>query len=216
MIRDIPIKIHYSLSLFVLGYCGVTWWTQGFEAALIQLAFVSVLWLCVLAHEVAHSMAGASFRCHTQQIVLFIFGGGAQMEDLSRLSPWQTCWVSIAGPLMSVLVAITFNDVSKIAYVSDLGLSGFFLNIAVINIILALFNLIPALPMDGGRMFHALVYSIWGKYSADKTAKVFTGILAGVGFGYSAYTYNLILALICYIIVSSVGEAVKALTYGNR
>ena len=216
VIRNIPIKIHSSLWLFALGYCGTSWWFYGLETALIDLAFVSVLWLSVLAHELAHSMAAAFYGCRTKQIVLFILGGGAEIEDLQYLTPGATCSVSVAGPLMSLWVSLLLISVSGWTYVSDLGLIGFIRNMAAINFVLALFNLIPAFPMDGGRILHAIVYSFGGKDLADTSSKVFTCILVAVGIGYSIYTLNVLLALICTFIAMSVSKAVESLNYGRR
>jgi Zn-dependent protease len=215
LIRNIPIKIHFSLWLFILVFCGGSWWFTGLGEALYNLALISMIWLSILAHEVAHSIAAMSYGYRTKQIVLFILGGGAEIENLQRLTPGGTCFVSIVGPLMSLFVACGLFNLAGLSYFSELGLTEFFKTIVMINLVLFFFNLLPAFPMDGGRIFHALSYTLGGKQLADKLTKVFAGILVVVGTCYSLYTANFLLALVCGFIAISVNPAIAVLDYGK-
>lgn len=128
-------------------------WILGLVAALLLFA-------SVLAHELGHSFVAIRQGIEVKSITLFLFGGLASLERESK-TPGEAFWVAIAGPAVSFLLFILFRAVVLTtpitgAVAAILGL------LASINLMLALFNLIPGLPLDGGNILKSFVWKITG------------------------------------------------------
>lgn len=161
----IPIRVHYTWliifglltwSLSTLYFPSVapqmsqsSYWIKGALAAL--LLFVSVA-----IHELSHSLVALKYRLEIESITLFIFGGVAQMKG-EPPSPQAELRIAIAGPLASFVLAGIFYALE--ANTSDVGVKSLFAYVSNINLILGVFNLIPGFPMDGGRVFRAMLWS---------------------------------------------------------
>ncbi|GAB4537587.1 MAG: site-2 protease family protein [Pleurocapsa sp.] len=128
-------------------------WILGFIAALLLFA-------SVLAHELGHSFVAIAQGIPVKSITLFIFGGLATLEKESE-TPLQALLVAIAGPLVSVLLFGIFALISVTVPLSA-PLEAILNLLASINLILALFNLIPGLPLDGGNVLKSIVWQITG------------------------------------------------------
>jgi Zn-dependent protease/CBS domain-containing protein len=133
---------------------GVAPWILGFATALMLFA-------SVLAHELGHSLVALQQGVNVRSITLFLFGGLANLERESD-TPGEAFQIAIAGPAVSLLLFGLFSAITAFAPVSGpvaaiLGL------LASINLILALFNLIPGLPLDGGNVLKSIVWKITGK-----------------------------------------------------
>ncbi len=133
------------------GLSGVLPWFLGFVTALLLFA-------SVLAHELGHSFVAIQQGIEVKSITLFLFGGLASLEKESK-SPLEAFLVAIAGPAVSLLLfallyAVQANANLASSLASIVGL------LASINLALALFNLIPGLPLDGGNILKALVWQV--------------------------------------------------------
>jgi Zn-dependent protease/CBS domain-containing protein len=128
-------------------------WLLGLVAALLLFA-------SVLAHELGHSFVAIKQGIAVKSITLFLFGGLASLEKESK-TPSEAFWVAIAGPLVSLLLfgIATVIQVSTAVSGPFAALLG---TLAYVNLALALFNLIPGLPLDGGNILKALVWKITG------------------------------------------------------
>lgn len=133
--------------------------------------FVSAF-ACVLLHEFGHALMARRFGIGTEDITLYPIGGVARLRRMPR-APGVELLVALAGPAVNVAIAATLF-LSMI--VGMFAVDGFFMNLLLINIILAVFNLIPAFPMDGGRVLRALLSPWLGRLRA-------TTIAANVGRG---------------------------------
>lgn len=170
-------------------------WLLGFTTALLLFA-------SVLAHELGHSFVALRQGIRVQSITLFLFGGLASLEKESD-TPAAAFWVAIAGPLVSLCLA-------GIMALASFGVSGTGPIAAVlsvlmsVNLALALFNLIPGLPLDGGNILKALVWKLTGNpYTGVKFASrvgqlfgwvaVLSGLLPIVLFGSFANIWNLLI-----------------------
>src|SRR5919199_2171864 len=125
----------------------------GFVAALLLFA-------SVLAHELGHSFVAIRQGIEVKSITLFLFGGLASLDRESK-TPAEAFWIAIAGPAVSLLLFALFTAIGVGSGISG-PLAAMVGLLAYINLILALFNLIPGLPLDGGNILKSLVWKITG------------------------------------------------------
>ncbi|MHB9024972.1 MAG: site-2 protease family protein [Armatimonadota bacterium] len=159
----------------------VNYWTVG---VVISLLFFG----SVLVHELSHAVVARRAGIPINNIVLFIFGGVSQMEDEPG-SPWDEFKMAIAGPLASVGIAVVFFGASLLIALTGarLWFVGF-TYLWFINVLLAVFNMIPGFPLDGGRVFRAFIWRATGSLYrgtqvAAATGQLFGWLLIGVGVG---------------------------------
>jgi Zn-dependent protease/CBS domain-containing protein len=149
------------------------------EGERIGLAIFSALlfFASVLIHELAHSILARSQGIRVRGIMLFIFGGVSQFEEEARTAP-VAAWVSAIGPLTSLALGALFFGLTKLfTFGTPLGTA--FGYLAFANVLLAIFNLVPAYPLDGGRVLQALVWRASGdSYRATRSAIIVGRIFA--------------------------------------
>ncbi|MFC2057252.1 site-2 protease family protein [Chloroflexota bacterium] len=167
------IFILVTVSLVYPNYAQWSYWGIGIVTSLLLFA-------SVVAHELAHSLVGRANGIPIKSITLFIFGGVAQMtKEATR--PGAELKMAVAGPICSLVIGGLFGLLwwlipNKAAPVADM-----IRWLAVINGILAAFNLIPGFPLDGGRVFRSLLWRFTGNYS--RSTRIATRV--GQGLGYS-------------------------------
>ena len=156
------VRVHATFFL-LLAWIGLAAYSDGgLPAAIENTGFVIALFGCVLAHEFGHALTARRFGIRTPDITLLPIGGMARLEKLPE-NPRQEIIVALAGPavniaIWAILVVLAGADtgLDQLAQIDGTG-PGVVSRLAAINLILALFNLIPAFPMDGGRVFRALL-----------------------------------------------------------
>ncbi|MBW4630605.1 MAG: site-2 protease family protein [Iphinoe sp. HA4291-MV1] len=219
----IPFYIHPSwfliLFLVTISYSGglAAQFPQlgGGLALLLGLLTALLLFSSVVAHELGHSFVAIRQGIDVKSITLFIFGGLASLERESK-TPAEAFWVAVAGPLVSlllfgILTAIGFVAAPTGALAAILGL------LASINLALALFNLIPGLPLDGGNILKALVWKITGNpyrgvVFASRVGQIFgwiaitSGLLPLLFFGSFTNFWNL---LVGFFLLQNAGNAAQ-------
>ena len=153
--------------------------------------FTSLLFfLSVLIHELAHSLLARARGIQVRGITLFILGGVSQFEGEAQTAP-VSAWISAIGPLTSLALAVVFYGLAQLAGVSSsLGTAFGYLSFA--NLLLAIFNLVPAYPLDGGRVLQALVWKATGdQYRATRSAvvvgRIFAWIMIALGISDSLF-----------------------------
>ncbi len=157
MIAGIPIRVHLSM-VFLLAWFGLNSAQRGDDLA-ISLGFLVGVFGCVLLHELGHAMMAMRFGVQTRDIVLYPIGGVARLTNLPRGA--AELWIAIAGPLVNlVLVFVGIGVLLATPLAFDLGerldsANGLFARLILANVMLFLFNLVPAFPMDGGRILRA-------------------------------------------------------------
>src|SRR5436190_2239924 len=159
----IDLHVHATFFLLIL-WVVILHWIQGrtVQAVVSGVAFILVLFACIVLHELGHALTARRYGYPTKDIVLLPIGGVSRFERMPE-KPWQEFWVAVAGPAVNLFIAAALYIYLFISSgwkpVSGLSMTtGPFLErILMANIALMLFNLIPAFPMDGGRVLRALL-----------------------------------------------------------
>jgi Zn-dependent protease/CBS domain-containing protein len=168
------------------------------------ISFLLAIFGCVLLHELGHALAARRYGVRTRDITLLPIGGVARLERMPD-KPAQELWVALAGPAVNVgISAILFLWLvltSSFVPVSELGVvQGSFVDrLLVVNLLLAAFNMIPAFPMDGGRVLRACLAMRWDYARATRTAAALGQALAAT-LGFVGLFYNPILLLVALFV----------------
>jgi Zn-dependent protease len=164
-----------ATQFYPAAFTGASWWTHLWMAGLSATAFFA----SIVFHELAHSVVARWFRIPVRSITLFIFGGVAQItREAAR--PLQELLMAAAGPLASLVLGAGFAGAWWLLGArADRGIDYVLVWLAIMNVGLGLFNLLPAFPMDGGRVFRALAWLVTGRHSFA------TGLAAWTGRGFA-------------------------------
>ncbi len=158
-----------------------TYWLMGLFGAL-------GLFVSIIIHEFSHSLVARKYGLEIKGITLFIFGGVAEMKDEPN-SPKTEFFMAIAGPIASFMLSILFYALYQVANILELpipiiGTLGY---LSAINMLLAVFNMIPAFPTDGGRILRSLLWWIkgdirWATQVASRISLIFAIAIIFIGF----------------------------------
>lgn len=158
----------------------------GLEGAAFDVALILAAFGCIALHEVGHALAARGYGIRTRDITLYPIGGVASLESMPR-NPWQEVVVALAGPAVNLVIAIglfagmVVGNVGALAFSPTGGtnvVQGFMQSLLFVNIGLLLFNLIPAFPMDGGRVLRALLTTQVGRLRATEIAAGVATVIA--------------------------------------
>jgi Zn-dependent protease/CBS domain-containing protein len=191
----VDVYLHFTF-LLLLAFVGFVDWraTQNAEAALRGVAFLVALFGCVLLHELGHAVMARRYGIKTSNITLLPIGGIARLDKMPE-KPMQELWVALAGPAVNVVIAavllVGLAATGGFTSIREISVTGgsFWQRLTVVNLILVAFNLLPAFPMDGGRVLRAALAMRLGRRRA-------TAIAANVGqgmailFGIFGFFYN--------------------------
>ncbi|MDX2485320.1 MAG: site-2 protease family protein [Pseudodonghicola sp.] len=207
---DLRIHVTFFLLLAWVGYAAYA--DAGWSGAVQNVLFVIALFACVVAHEFGHALTARRYGIKTPDITLLPIGGMARLERMPE-NPRQEILVALAGPLVNVVIwAALMLAGARLpldsAAALDLTGSGFLGRLAFVNLFLALFNLIPAFPMDGGRVFRALLSMTMDRVRATRVAATAGQIVAFL-FGFAGLsTGNPMLILIAvFVFVAANAES---------
>lgn len=161
-VAGVDVKIHLTF-LLLLAWIGFTHYLQGGAAAAFQgVLLIVLLFACVLLHEFGHALAARRYGISTPDITLLPIGGVARLQRMPD-KPRQELIVALAGPLVNVLIALMLflilgrmTGLAELAQLEDPRVS-LLAKLLSVNVALVVFNLIPAFPMDGGRVLRALL-----------------------------------------------------------
>ncbi len=205
--------------------------SQSIRDGLLGVGFIIVIFVCVILHEFGHALTARKFNIGTKSITILPIGGVASIERMPD-KPSQELLVAIMGPAVNVVIALVLylflnasGNIPDLAALQEtqatLNLGDYFLfNLMVVNIALVAFNMIPAFPMDGGRVLRALL-----SYGMDRSKA--TNIAARVGqflailFVFAGFYTNFWLVFIGIFIFLGAGgeatyEATKSILSGYR
>jgi Zn-dependent protease len=172
-IAGTAVRIHVTFIVFLLWIAVADTIAFGPAAAWRSVVFLVLVFACVLAHEFGHILTARSFGVRTPDVTLLPIGGVASLERIPE-NPGQELLIAIAGPLVNVAIAAVLVVAGGIS-AGELQPAGFddaalLPRLAVVNAALVLFNLVPAFPMDGGRVLRALLAMPLGLQRATQIA----------------------------------------------
>ncbi len=204
-VAGIQLRIHVTFVLLI-AWLAFGYYAQGGSPAAAEgVIFVLLLFLCVVLHEFGHALAAKSFGINTPDITLLPIGGVARLERMPE-EPKQELLIAVAGPAVNVVIALGLfvaggsfiNPFVNPAASEGVGLIS---QLLIINVLLVAFNLLPAFPMDGGRVLRALLATRMSYARATQIAATVGQGFAFV-FGFIGLIWNpflIFIALFVYI-----------------
>jgi len=215
----IELRIHVTFFLIVI-YVAYLWgWGMqtvlGWPGAAYGAFLISVLFLCVVIHELCHSRLAQHYGGEVDSITLLPIGGVSMLKNMPE-DPKKELWVSLVGPLSNLVIAV-FLGIALLLVPGKVGadtaeqfadligsitLQGFVTYMLIINVLLAVFNLIPAFPLDGGRVLRSILAQYMPYMKATRaavvTGQVFAFILGIAGLLTGAWIWVLIAVFIYF------------------
>jgi Zn-dependent protease/CBS domain-containing protein len=222
-IAGTAVRIHITFLIFIAWIWGASYLAEGPAAAWNSLMFIILLFVCVLAHEFGHIFAARAYGIETPDVTLLPIGGVARLARIPE-EPYQELLIALAGPAVNVAIAgvllLLFGSHAEPTHLAAVESSRIALvdRLTAVNLFLALFNMIPAFPMDGGRVLRALLAIKLGYVRATKVAAQIGQALAFV-FGAVGLFYNpllIFIALFVYFAASAEAHAaaLRAMSQG--
>ncbi len=219
-LAGIDLYVHATF-LLLLGWVAMSHWSAGNSPGTMVsgVVFILALFACVLLHELGHALAARRFGIATRDITLLPIGGLARLERMPE-KPREELWVTLAGPAVNVAIAaalyiwltltsgwVPFGQIA-------VGAGPFPERILVANVYLVVFNLIPAFPMDGGRVLRALLAA---RMEYLKATQIAAGLGQGLAFvlgfiGLFTSPFLLFIALFVWIGAAQEASAVQMKT----
>jgi Zn-dependent protease/predicted transcriptional regulator len=205
-IAGIRLQLHVTFLLF-LGWIAVSQglFTGHAGRALNGVLLLLLVFTCVVLHELGHALAARRYGIRTRDIVLLPIGGVARLERMPD-KPAQEIVVALAGPAVNVVIAGVLWLALGRFDTADMGIGGSLIeSIFTINIVMLLFNLIPAFPMDGGRVLRA-VLALKLPYTQATRIAAIAGQAIALVFGVVGFFYNPMLMFVALFVFLAASE----------
>jgi stage IV sporulation protein FB len=219
----IPLKVHITFPMLIIGYAALFGYQYGLMAALRGTILIFLLFVCVILHELAHSKQAQKYGVTVRDVTLLPIGGVSNMEQIPE-KPSQELRMALAGPLTSLAIGIILLVVN---IVSGLDITDFSIEkiatsfgylpvyLAWINIFLAVFNLLPAFPMDGGRVVRAYLAERMD-YSRATRIAASIGKLFAILFGIAGLLINPFLIFIAFFVYLGASSEEQSVLIGEE
>ncbi len=218
-VAGINVYMHATFLLLIL-FVVLYYWTQGRTLNLVVagVIFILAVFACIVLHELGHALTARRYGVRTRDIILLPIGGVARLERMPD-QPLQELGVALAGPIVNVLIAAAlflllvavgrtpqFNDFFNISLTGNY----FFKRLMAVNVWLAAFNLLPAFPMDGGRVLRALLATRL-EYTQATQAAAHVGQAMALVFGFiGLFTDPFMLFIALFVWMGAEQEAAMA------
>ncbi|WP_238858058.1 site-2 protease family protein [Poritiphilus flavus] len=217
-IAGIKIEVHWTFSLLLIWVVYLDLRSGGnITSAILNVSLILSLFFCVVLHELGHALTARRFAIQTKRITLLPIGGVASLEKMPE-KPGQELLVALAGPAVNVVIAILLALVVPVrkylsmdfenieALLSSPGLETLLFYLLIANVMLVIFNLIPAFPMDGGRVLRALLSYGMGRVKATEVAATLGQILAVIFFILGLMINPFLVLIAFFIFFGAYGE----------
>jgi Zn-dependent protease len=214
----IDVRVHWTFFLLLVFFAFIGYQASGGPVGVLTATVTIVaLFFCVLLHEFGHSLVAQRLAIEIHGITLLPLGGVSNLESLPE-KPADEVKITLAGPLVNVALAPIFFGVGLLLgavprvpadLFTGIGSVGqFFFYLGYLNVVLAVFNLIPAFPMDGGRILRALLATRLGAVRATDISSAVGQLFAVAFFLVGLISGNLLLALVAvFIFFGASGES---------
>ena len=209
-VRGTSVRIHFTFLLLLLWFGVVGWFAGGLAAAANTVTFLALLFLCVVLHEFGHIFAARHFGVRTPEVVLLPIGGVSRLERIPE-EPQAEFVIAIAGPAVTLVIALALivllgglpppDELIEIT-----GPRSLIVQLAYANVVLFVFNLLPAFPMDGGRVLRAGLSHWFGHRQGTRIAAGIGQAMAFVLGLAGVFSENIILVLIAVFIYFAAGS----------
>jgi Zn-dependent protease len=209
-IRGIMISLHFSFLLLLAYVCNQGWGMAGVPGIWWSAAIFLAMFTCVVLHELGHSFMAMHFGVRVRRILLMPIGGMAEFDSIPR-RPVHELLITMAGPAVNFAIAAVlwcavsfpegWDDASIPSSLADMGRF-----LVVGNLFMGLFNLIPAFPMDGGRILRALLAMRLPYVRATYWAVMVAKVVTVIGFAATLYI-GWYLAAVIFVMIFFFGEA---------
>lgn len=209
-LMGVPIRLHFTFVLLLI--CLIVFGLSTSQSPASYTLFVLAVIASVLLHEFGHALVSSLCRIRTLEIVMYPIGGVAKLER--PLTPWEEFWIALTGPAVNLLIAASIF--ALLYYSEKRGVNFFALarptdanladRIALANLILAGFNLLPAFPMDGGRMLRAVLSRLKSEYEATRVA-TWSGRMLAISMGlYGIFNLPVLTIVAFFIYLGAANE----------
>jgi len=201
----IDVYMHLTF-LLLIGWVVLVHWQRGHSvgAALVGVLFILAIFLCVVLHEFGHALMARRYGIATRDIILLPIGGVARLEKIPS-QPMQELWVALAGPAVNVVIAAalfvwlqataSWEPLQRLTVTTGPLLE----RLMAVNLFMIAFNMIPAFPMDGGRVLRA-VLAMRLAYGRATRIAASIGRAIAISFGLMGFFYNPLLLLIAVFV----------------
>ncbi len=210
-IRGMEIRLHFSM-LFSIPIAYYLFNPNDIRQAVVAFSWLLGFTLCILLHELGHALVASLFGVEVKSVFIWLLGG---FTNLSRKAdkPSHTLAISAAGPLVNMLLAFVCVILYIIFYFIFLpavknmilflwveSFGNLFFSLALVNLILIVFNLLPIYPLDGGNILHSAMEMLFGRSNADRITLIIGApiLLCLLAFGF--YTHDYLLIISCILI----------------
>lgn len=217
-ISGIKIKVHWTFFFLILWIVLIEIKGGGnIDSILFNIAFVLAVFVCVVLHELGHALTAKRFGINTKNITLLPIGGMASLEKIPD-SPKQEILITLAGPLVNLLIVLFLyfiipiqdlmdqNITESFETMSNFTLKNFLFYLFIVNIALILFNIIPAFPMDGGRILRALLATKVDRIKATQIAASIGQFIAVLFLLIGLLYYPILIFIALFIFLGAYGE----------
>ena len=217
-VAGIKIELHWTFTLLIAWVVFLDLQQGGdLVSSLFNVSLILILFLCVVLHELGHALTAKKYKIQTQRITLLPIGGVAMLDKMPD-KPKQELLVALAGPAVNVVIALLLLLIVPIKsylllepeeieqFLNTTGSQSFLFYLFVANIMLVVFNSIPAFPMDGGRVLRALLAMTMDRVKATniaaKTGQVFAVIFFILGLFFNPF----LILIALFIFIGAYGE----------
>lgn len=197
----IPLRVHATFPIVFLAFGLAGFLRAGIVEALHAMALVVIVFVCVVLHETGHSLRARRYGVRVHDIVLLPVGGMARADRIPD-DPRREVEIALSGPAVNVAIAALIVAAMYVFRRPFQAEGSFLSDVLVINLALALFNLIPAFPMDGGRILRAVLAARMPYLAATRHATnvgfLIAQMFAVIGFAFTSLVVLPIIAVVVF------------------